>query len=136
MWENAEGGVVAGRWRGLTSGIVIGRAGLVEGQSALTDRGPGDARCALRMAGERWRCTRNENEDPPVFPVGQSYPTSLLSHMALTRSRYATHPTFGKTSLLEHCHKVSEDWLMGLQDGMKMMDPPCNSGFPRQIRDS
>lgn len=122
--------MVAGRWRGLTSAILIGRVGLAEGQSALTDRGLCDARCLLRMAGERWRYSRNENEDPPVSPVGQSYPTSLLSHIAMPRSRYATHPAFRKTSLLEDCHKVSEDWLMTLQDGLKMMDPPCSSGVP------
>lgn len=40
---------------------MIGRAGLAEGQSALTDRGAGDASLLLlRMAGERWRYTRNK----------------------------------------------------------------------------
>lgn len=52
--------MVAGGWRGLSPGLVIGRAGLAEDQSALTGRGPGDARKwtqMLRMAGERWRYT-------------------------------------------------------------------------------
>lgn len=44
MWEEKGGGVVTGGWRGLGRGDVIGRAGLAEDQSALTDRGGGDAR--------------------------------------------------------------------------------------------
>lgn len=49
------------------SSLMIGRAGLAEGQSALTDRGAGDARCVLRMAGERWRCTRNKISRDPLL---------------------------------------------------------------------
>lgn len=52
--------MVTGRWRGLSRGHLIGRAGLAEGQSALTGRGLRDAgkwTQVVRMAGERWRCT-------------------------------------------------------------------------------
>lgn len=52
--------MVTGEWRGLRADDVIGRAGLAEGQSALTGRGRGDANKwmqVVRMAGERWRCT-------------------------------------------------------------------------------
>lgn len=77
---------------------MIGRAGLAEGQSALTDRGAGDASAAARSRwlAERWRYTRNQNNQGPTScRVGETMITNefaCLTLLSLSRSRYVHHP--------------------------------------------
>lgn len=131
MWEKADGGVVAGPRRGLTPGIVIGRAGLAEGQSALTGRGRGDARSVLRMAGERWRYTRNKMRTHQSR-AGRTIVSneSAVSHRLLqVTTCHPIHP-FGRVAWAADGHKLSEDWLMGLQGCMRMMEFTCIGRSP------
>lgn len=123
---------------------MIGRAGLAEGQSALTDKGAGDASAAARSRwlAERWRYTRNQNNQGPTScRVGETMITNefaCLTLLSLSRSRYVhhPHPTFFASRLdpFANCHKLFEDWLMGFQEGKRMMEPSHATGDSRQIR--
>lgn len=66
-----------------------------------------------------------------VVPAGQSYPTSLLSHIAFSRSPHATPSTLLEgVAWAADGHKLSEDWLMGLQGCMRMMEFTCSGRSP------